>query len=204
VGRRSRYWQLSTVAGAERAGSGTQLPLPIEPPAAPDLEELDSWQLAVENYRATAINLGEHPLALLRAELGPKVVRTGDLNRIADGAAIKVAGLVIARQRPETAKGVTFLLIEDERGTANLIVGRQLYERSRSVVRGAPLILAEGRLEHREGAINVVVNELRPLDTEDRPRPGTDEAAAPAAASTARLRRVAQLRAVAPTGHNFG
>jgi error-prone DNA polymerase len=113
-----------------------------------------------------------------------------------------VAGLVIARQWPETAKGVTFLLIEDERGTANLIVGRRLYERSRLVVRSAPLILAQGRLEQREGATNVVVEELRPLEAGERTINPADDGSA--AVPNIRLHRLAELRAVAPTGHNFG
>jgi error-prone DNA polymerase len=205
VGRRSRYWQLGTVAGSKRAGCGTQLPLPIEPAAAPGLEEMDAWQLAVENYRATKINLGDHPLALLRHSLGSTVVSTAALSGLADGVAVEVAGLVIARQRPETARGITFLLIEDECSTANLIVGRQLYERCRSIVRSAPLVLAKGRLEQRDGAVNVVVNELRPLDASDRPRNETHKpTSSPQEASATRLHRVAELRAVAPTGHNFG
>ena len=117
-GRRSRYWQLGTVPGSKRAGAGAQLPLPLEPPDAPELEELDAWQLAVENYRATEINLGQHPLALLRPALRSKTVTTAALPGLADGAIVEVAGIVIARQRPETARGITFLLIEDERGTA--------------------------------------------------------------------------------------
>ena len=76
--------------------------------------------------------------------------------------------MVVARQRPGTAKGVVFLLLEDEHGTINLVVPPPCYERDRLVVRGEPLVFAEGRLEKHPkaaGAINIVVDSLLPLDT---------------------------------------
>ena len=72
--------------------------------------------------------------------------------------------MVVARQRPETANGIVFMLLEDERGTINLIVPPRVYERHRATVRAAPLVRARGRLEHREGTINVLVSELRALE----------------------------------------
>jgi error-prone DNA polymerase len=205
--RRERYWQLGIAGTSRTRGKTTQLALPIEPPQAPALEALGSWELAVENYRATGINLGKHPLALLRSSLGKGVTRSCDLGGIADGERVEVAGMVVARQRPETAKGITFMLLEDERGTINLIVGVAVYQRSRTVVRSAPLVRARGRLERREGAVNVIVDELRALEGEPARK-------APEAMSTAsgperqRIQRrelaVAELRAVAPEGHSFG
>jgi error-prone DNA polymerase len=206
--RREGYWRLG-VAGAPRAaGEGRQLPLPLEPPPAPGLEGLDSWETAIENYRATGINLGDHPLSLLREGLGDGVVRSSELARVEDGSTVEVAGMVVARQRPETAKGITFMLLEDERGTINLIVPPPVYERSRSLVRAAPLLRARGRLERREGATNVIVFELAPLERRD-PSPGALPAAPERAAPDPARRRarelaVAELRAVAPAGHSFG
>ena len=84
--------------------------------------------------------------------------------RIEDGATVEVAGMVVARQRPETAKGIVFMLFEDETGTVNLIVPPPVYDRHRSLVRGAPLLWARGRLERREGATNVLVVEVRALE----------------------------------------
>ena len=185
LGRREGYWQLGMAGAPQPAGEGRQLPLPLEPPQAPGLEQLDSWETAIENYRATGINLGEHPLSLLREGLGEGVVRSSELARVKDGSTVEVAGMVVARQRPETAKGITFMLLEDERGTINLIVPSRVYERSRSLVRAAPLIRARGRLERREGATNVIVFELAALERRDppagaargpgagRPRPGS-------------------------------
>jgi error-prone DNA polymerase len=101
--------------------------------------------------------------------------------------------MVVARQRPETAKGIVFMLLEDERGTVNLIVPPPVYDRHRAEVRTSPLVRAKGRLERREGTTNVLVSEV----TELRVQP-TERRAPP------RERAVEQLQAVAPAGHSFG
>ncbi len=200
--RREGYWQLGVVGASQPAGEGRQLPLPLEPPPAPGLEGLDRWETTVENYRSTGINLGEHPLSLLRDGLGEGVLRSSELARVEDGSTVEVAGMVVARQRPETAKGITFMLLEDERGTINLIVPPKVYDRSRPLVRAAPLLRARGRLERREGATNVIVAELGALERRDPPPGGAP--AAPDPTRAARERAVAEIRAVAPAGHSFG
>ena len=81
--------------------------------------------------------------------------RAPSSRRSRDGSPVTIAGLVIARQRPATAKGVTFMLLEDEHGTLNLIVPPPVHERCRLAVRGEPLVIADGRLERREGIVNV-------------------------------------------------
>ena len=153
--------------------------LPLEAAPAPALEPLGEWGEAIADYRMTGMTLGEHPLGLLRGELGDELARSSDLERIEDGTVVEVAGMVVARQRPETAKGIVFMLLEDERGTVNLIVPPPVYERHRAEVRASPLLRARGRLERREGTINVLVSEL------------------------AELRRT-QMDEVAPPGHSFG
>ena len=155
--------------------------LPLEPPRSPKLKPLDGWERAIADYRSTGMTLDEHPLGLMREDLEPEILRSSDLDKVDDGATVEVAGLVVARQRPETAKGIVFMLLEDERGTVNLIVPPPVYERCRAAVRTAPLVRAKGKLERREGTTNVVVGEVAELD-----------------------RAVAELRAVAPSGHSFG
>jgi error-prone DNA polymerase len=96
-------------------------------------------------------------------------VSSGLERQSATASQVTVAGLVVARQRPETASGVVFMLIEDEHGPINLIVPPALYARRRHIVRAEPLILAHGRLERPPaggGTINVLVRELRTLDDE--------------------------------------
>ena len=163
----------------------------------------------IADYRSTGMTLGEHPMALMRDGLDPELLRSTDLERVEDGSEVEVAGMVVARQRPETAKGIVFMLLEDERGTVNLIVPPAVYERHRAVVRAAPLVRARGRLERREGVVNVLVSEI------------ASSSAAPPASSGAQGRapwrrtaspldrrsgaaRVAELRAVAPAGHSWG
>jgi error-prone DNA polymerase len=211
--RRGALWRVGVTGRGRGARGGTQLALPIEPPEPPELEPLGDWGKLIADYRSTGVALGEHPLELLRPGLDPGISRSTDLERIDDGATVEVAGMVVARQRPETAKGIVFMLFEDERGTVNLIVPPRVYDRHRSLVRTAPLLLARGRLERREGTINVLVSEVRALERTEPPNPPQPLAPArgdrreppPAAPSRrTRERAVAELRAVAPAGHSFG
>jgi error-prone DNA polymerase len=150
-------------------------------------------------------------MGVMRSGLDPELLRSSDLRKGADGGEVQVAGMVVARQRPETAKGIVFMLLEDERGTINLIVPPPVYERHRAAVRAAPLIRARGRLEHRDGTINILVSELGELSPasppsrrrpEERPEPPLSGPSADLVMM--RKRAVAELRAVAPAGHSFG
>ena len=110
----------------------------------------------------TASRSSEHPLTLLRGGLDPATVTCAALDADpATAAELVVAGLLVARQRPATAKGVMFLLIEDETGVANVIVVPPVYERHRLTVRTASLVTIAGRLERREGVVNVVASGRR-------------------------------------------
>jgi error-prone DNA polymerase len=106
---------------------------------------------------------------------------SAQLPRLPNGCAVAVAGLVIARQRPGTARGTMFLLFEDEWGTVNLIVSAAVYERHRHLARAEPLLLARGRLERSEGVINVIVRELAPLESYLEPGADVDGPAATSA-----------------------
>jgi error-prone DNA polymerase len=154
----------------------------------------------------------------MRPELDPEILRSSDLERAEDGARVEVAGLVTARQRPETAKGIVFMLIEDERGSVNLIVPPRVYERHRRAVRAAPLVRATGRLERREGTTNVLVEAVVELERAPRsaprrqptplpPAPARPPRREPPLGAPSRRERelvIAELREVAPAGHSFG
>jgi error-prone DNA polymerase len=205
--RRQALWQVGVAAAGHATGSGTQLALPIEPPPPPELEPLGEWGKLIADYRSTGIALGKHPLELLRPGLDPSIARSTDLARVEDGATVEVAGMVVARQRPETAKGIVFLLLEDERGTVNLIVPPPVYDRHRALVRTAPLLRARGRLERREGTTNVLVASVAPLER-TKPHPAPAAFCSPEGdkrhGGQRRRQAVAELRAVAPAGHSFG
>ena len=103
------------------------------------------------------------PLELLRPHLPPGTLSSRELAELPHGRRVTVAGMTVARQRPSTANGVVFMLVEDEFGQVNLIVPPPVYERFRGVVRGEPLLLARGRYERIERNRNVLVSELETL-----------------------------------------
>ncbi len=106
------------------------------------------WQRLIADYATSGVTVGDHAMAILRPRLTAHDARHQRPARApAERCAVAVAGLVIARQRPGTAKGTMFLLFEDEFGTINLIVPRAVYERHRQLARAEPLLLARGRLE---------------------------------------------------------
>jgi error-prone DNA polymerase len=197
--RREALWRVGVAAAGRIGGSGTQLALPMEPPRPPELEPLGEWGRLIADYRSIGMTVAKHPMKLLRSRLDPRLARSTDLAQIDHGATVEIAGIVTARQRPETANGITFMLLEDERGSVNLVVPPPVYDRHRTLVRAAPLLRARGRLERREGSINVVVAELAALETAPADDP---KKALPR--PQARQRAVAELRAVAPAGHSFG
>jgi error-prone DNA polymerase len=166
--RRQLLWQLGLVPRSQSvpgsAGEEKQLALPLDPTAAtPDLPEPTVWERMLADYRTTSLSVGVHPMELLRAHLPGGVLSSRELERAPNRAQVAVAGMAVARQRPATANGVVFMLIEDEFGAVNLIVPPSVYDRHRAIVRGEPLILARGRFERIERNQNVLVHRLETL-----------------------------------------
>jgi error-prone DNA polymerase len=204
--RRMALWDLGVAAPAVSLGSiGDQLALPLEGHGGPELRALTAWERLLADYGSTGVTLREHPMELMRPALPERTIDSDELERAGHGAQVRVAGLVVARQRPETAKGVTFMLLEDELGTINLIVPPAVHDECRMVVRGEPLVVADGRVEHREGVTNVLVHDIRRLERNDLPK------AEVLSLDDRRPRRPqpdedveSELRAVAPVGHRWG
>jgi error-prone DNA polymerase len=178
-GRRQALWRLGAAAPAYGAGAGaTQLSLPLELPAAPELAALGEWDAMIADYATTGLTVDRHPLRLLRKGLAERgIASSADLDELPHDAHVRVAGLVVARQRPGTAKGVVFLLLEDETGTVNVIIPPKVYERDRLTVRTEPLVMVEGTLERfasAGGAINLLVSRITALEAPElldrRPR----------------------------------
>jgi len=190
--RRELLWQLGLVPRPASvpgtAGEAKQLALPLEPTVAtPDLPEPTVWERMLSDYRTTSLSVGVHPLELLRPHLPPGTLSSAELRKRPHRAEVQLAGLVVARQRPATANGVVFMLLEDELAQVNLIVLPQVYERFRAVVRSEPLLLVRGRYEHSDRNRNVLVDELVSL--------------APLARS---LTDGADVHAALPRAHHFG
>jgi error-prone DNA polymerase len=166
--RRQLLWQLGLVPRSQTVpGSGgeeKQLALPLDPTAeTPDLPEPTVWERMLADYRTTSLSVGTHPLELLRPHLPDDVISSRELEATPDRTQVALAGMAVARQRPATANGVVFMLIEDEFGPVNLIVPPTVYERHRAIVRGEPLILARGRFERIERNQNVLVRSFETL-----------------------------------------
>ena len=163
--RRALLWQLGVTARGETVGGGNrQLALPLEPTAeTPDLPAQTAWEQMLADYKHTSLSVGVHPLQLLRPHLPAGVTTSADLPETPNGTLIELAGMAVARQRPATANGVVFMLLEDEYGQANLIVPPPVYERYRAIVRGEPLLLARGKLERHGRNVNLLVASLESL-----------------------------------------
>ncbi|HSJ94542.1 MAG TPA: error-prone DNA polymerase [Gaiellaceae bacterium] len=177
--RRQLLWRLGLAPRSVSVGGGgeeRQLALPLDPQTdVPELPEQTSWERMLADYRVTGLSVGVHPLTLLRPALPEGVTRSDELGGLAHGAPVAVAGMVIARQRPATANGVVFMLLEDEEGQVNLVVPPPVYERCRAAVRGEPLVLARGRFERYERNRNVVVESLESLSALARAAAGEVE-----------------------------
>jgi error-prone DNA polymerase len=219
--RRPALWEAGAVAQATPSDDGAQLSLPLDGSPTPELPSLGPWERTVADYRTTRMTLGTHPMELLRPQVGPHVLSSDDLEESRDGSAVTVAGMVVARQRPATAKGVVFMLLEDERGTINLVVPPPVVERCRLAVRTAGFVLASGKLEHREGTTNVVVSRIDHLEAGEIPAPRPRQVAPPIERETGREQgqrmqlskrafdgvreaAMAELAASLPAPHSFG
>ncbi|MBK5003618.1 error-prone DNA polymerase [Pseudomonas sp. S32] len=149
----------------EVAAVQAQLPLFANVQAAPEARvELPAPTVGedlVADYQALGTTLGPHPLTLLRSRLRALGCRSsGELAGVEHGDAIAMAGLVVGRQRPQTASGVTFVTLEDEHGMVNVVVWRDLAERQRRALVGSQLLKVSGRLEQENGVRHLVARRL--------------------------------------------
>ena len=166
--RRDLLWDLGLVFRARSVpgteGEMKQLPLELDATTeTPALRDLTPWERMLADYRHTSMSVETHPLSLLRAHLPEGTLSSVELHAERHGKQVAFAGMTVARQRPSTAKGIVFMLLEDEHGQVNLIVPSVVYERHRATVRAEPLILARGRYERVGENRNVLVSSLESL-----------------------------------------
>lgn len=154
--RRQALWEIAALADSPLAlFEGQPSQSMLEPQIT--LPLLTSGEHVVQDYVSTSLSLKAHPLNLLRQQLDLlKVTSTRDLDAVPDGAQVKVAGLILIRQRPGTAKGVCFITIEDETGYSNVIVWENLFNTYRKEILTARLLMVEGMLQ-REGKVVHIV-----------------------------------------------
>jgi error-prone DNA polymerase len=136
----------------------------VEPPV--ELTRMTGGREVVEDYRAKGLTLRQHPLAFLRAELQERrIMACGDLKTVRDGSRVTVAGLVLVRQKPGTAKGVTFMTIEDETDVANLVIWSSLFEKQRRLILSSGMVGCRGRLQHEGGVTHLIAEHFIDLSS---------------------------------------
>jgi error-prone DNA polymerase len=161
--RRDALWQIERAvrpAGElfeEKSVPHSPPPTP-HPPLTPHspLPPMTFAERVIADYSGTGLTIGPHPMSLRREELAMRgVLRAIDLPRQRHGRRVRVAGTVITRQRPGTAKGFVFLTLEDETGISNIIVRPDLFARDRLTIVEQPFLLVEGTLQNQDGVTSV-------------------------------------------------
>jgi len=170
--RRDALWAARGL-GTKGSGAGASDRLPLfDTPALADIRHEPDMDLppmpvgehVVNDYRYLSLSLKAHPLTLLRERLAARrIMPNGALRSTPSGRRVSIAGLVIIRQRPGTAKGVIFETLEDETDIANVIVWPKIFERYRAVVLGARLVRVSGKVQNENGVIHVVADHLEDL-----------------------------------------
>ena len=163
--------RLPTVDSGLRLPTATDDRRPPTVDCSGPLRPMTAPERLLADYAGTSLTIGPHPMALRRAELALRgVLRARDLPQGRQGRRVRVAGAVITRQRPGTAKGFVFLTLEDETGIANIIVRPDLFTEQRSAIIGAPYLLIEGTLQLQEGVTSIKAERVIPL-TGNSPEP---------------------------------
>ena len=171
IGRREALWMVGLfipsrkVGISKKAGSGRQLslPLPVDQDRV-ELRPMGPWEQMAADYDIIGMSPRYHPLGLLRARLPKHLVTSKQLESLPHGLTVELAGLVVCRQRPGTAKGITFLLLEDEVGLINAIVHLDLYLQERTLVRSEPFLTIKGKLQKTQGVINIIAQKITALE----------------------------------------
>jgi error-prone DNA polymerase len=185
--RRSALWQAERAvrpggelfeAEAGRAGEAgdageentpSTQPNPPDPPNQPNppssncpLKPMTESERLVADYAGMGLTVGRHPMALRRDELAMRgILRSRDLRATRHGRRVRVAGMVITRQRPGTAKGFVFLTLEDETGVANIIVRPDLFARERLVIVEEPFLIVDGVVQNQDGVTSIRADAIR-------------------------------------------
>jgi error-prone DNA polymerase len=163
-GRRSALWEVL----AQLA----QKPLAkVESKRRPKLKEMERIELVAADYMTTGLCTHGHPMEHLRAELRERgVLSAEELEGVRSGRRVQVAGVVICRQRPGTAKGVCFITLEDETGFSNFVVYADLFQRYRRTIVRSPVLLIEGIAQNEQDVINIQARHIQALE----PQAGAD------------------------------
>jgi error-prone DNA polymerase len=216
--RRELLWQVGLWLGPKEDRDPRrvrrQLELPLNHPHDTlRFGGVDASERLLAEYAVLGFAASGHPLSLLAGSLPPNAVKSGKLVDHEHGEILETVGLVVARQRPQTAKGFVFILMEDETGMTNVIVHPDVYERDRLAIRGEPFLWVKGKLAKDDGTLNVIAEAVRGLgvrrsggatapasrEVPEEPVPVGTTRARPAA-----MRLLRSLRGVAPGSKDWG
>ncbi len=155
--RRQALWEISAL-GDRPIGMFTGRPSESAAEKPVVLPKMTDAEHVIHDYSAMSLSLKAHPVSFVREKLSMLHIRSArDLNNISDGMPVKIAGLVLVRQRPGTASGICFITIEDETGCANLVVFQKLYQKFRKEILQSKLLMVEGRLQREGEVVHIVV-----------------------------------------------
>ena len=182
--RRELLWQIGLWLPPKAEQSTRRVRRQLELPLTHPYESVPLGDVApderlIAEYQMLGFATHSHPLSLIKESLPPGVVRSGTLPSLDAGTHIEVAGLVVARQRPQTARGFVFILMEDEDGMINAVVRPDVYERDRIAIRGESFLWITGNLAKDDGTINIIADEIRPLKLRRSASPGAGKSVAP-------------------------
>ena len=169
IARREALWAIKALRDEPlplfaAASAREQVIVPEVSEGAVALKPMTAGRQVVEDYGHVGLSLREHPVSFLRSDLAAqKVLTCADAGATRDGRTVKVAGLVLVRQKPGSAKGVMFITIEDETGVANLVIWPSLYEKQRRVILTASMLRVDGRVQREGEVVHVVAHRLHDL-----------------------------------------
>ena len=153
--RRTALWQVEKAVRKEGELFRKSAARSQTPETSP-LPRMTPVERVVADYQGTSLTIGPHPMSFRRRELATRgVLRAIDLPRGQNSRRVRVAGAVITRQRPGTAKGFVFLTLEDETGVANIIVSPPLFAEQKLIILEQPFLLVEGRLQIQDGVTSI-------------------------------------------------
>jgi error-prone DNA polymerase len=171
VNRRDALWQVERVTRSP----GELYRALLEQDGNSPLQQMTLTERVDADFRGTGLTIGKHPVAYHRGELKKlEALRAADIRKLRDGTFVRVAGWVIVRQRPGTAKGFMFLSLEDETGVSNIIVTPQLFDQYRLELVGHPFLLIEGALQNQDNVVSVKASHVQPLSLRIAAAPSHD------------------------------
>jgi error-prone DNA polymerase len=210
LSRRELLWQLNLLVPGRRLGPrknpvAYQPSLPLVLGETLELPGMSTWERMLHDYGAMGLSARYHPMGILRPSVARHIHSTEDIKVVPDGTLVSLAGMVIARQRPENAKGFCFLTIQDEFSEIDVVIRPPIYDKLRDIARGEPMVLVSGSLERGPGAPSIVAEDIRPLKVAlPQSATLTDEVSGIDLDEIAPTLDSAALRLVAPSAHYFG